>query len=67
MKNNSIYAGTINNKYLDKEVHFYGWVKNIRKLGSLIFLDVMDRYGYVQVVVEENNKYFDDVYHTPVK
>ena len=67
MNNNAIYAGKIDNKYLDKEVHFYGWVKNIRKLGSLIFMDVIDRYGYVQVVVQQSNKYFDAVYHTPMQ
>ena len=67
MTNNAIYAGQISNKELNKNVHFYGWVKNIRKLGSLIFMDVMDRYGYVQVVVEQNNKDFDKVYHTPIQ
>jgi aspartyl-tRNA synthetase len=31
----------------------------------LIFLDVADRYGLVQVVVNENNTYFNEVYSTP--
>ena len=30
-------------------------------------MDVIDRYGYVQVVVNEKNKYFNDIYHTPVQ
>ena len=67
MYRDTIYAGLINNGDLDKNVHFYGWVKNIRKLGSLIFMDVIDRYGYVQVVVDDKNKYFDEVYHTPIQ
>ena len=67
MYRDTIYAGLINNGDLNKNVHFYGWVKNIRKLGSLIFMDVIDRYGYVQVVVDDKNKYFDEVYHTPIQ
>jgi aspartyl-tRNA synthetase len=39
-------------------------VKKNRKLGSLLFLDVADRYGLVQIVVDEHNKYFNEVFST---
>ncbi len=48
-----------------QNITIHGWIKKNRKLGSLIFLDVYDRYGLVQVVVEENNKYFQQIYSTP--
>lgn len=62
-----LYCGKIDNKLLNQTVTFNGWVKNIRKLGSLIFMDVYDRYGIIQVVVESNNKFFDEIYHTPIQ
>ncbi len=31
-----------------------GWVQKIRDLGSLIFLDVRDRHGVTQVIVQDD-------------
>lgn len=67
MNNDALYCGQISNKLVNKTVKFYGWVKNIRKLGGLIFLEVSDRYGLVQVVLNDKNKYYDEVYHTPLQ
>jgi len=36
------------------EVVLMGWVHKIRDLGSLIFIDVRDRYGITQVVARDN-------------
>jgi aspartyl-tRNA synthetase len=57
-----IYCGKINKQNVDQEVTINGWIKKNRRLGSLIFLDVGDRYGIVQVVVEEGNPHFEEVY-----
>jgi aspartyl-tRNA synthetase len=35
------------------EVILLGWVHRVRDLGSLVFLDLRDRYGLTQVVVQE--------------
>ncbi|WP_457826441.1 OB-fold nucleic acid binding domain-containing protein, partial [Staphylococcus aureus] len=40
----------ITESYLGQEVTLKGWVHNRRDLGGLIFVDVRDREGVVQVV-----------------
>ena len=43
-------CGDISEELLDREVMLMGWVARRRDLGSLIFLDLRDRSGIVQVV-----------------
>jgi aspartyl-tRNA synthetase len=45
------YCGDITTKYLDQEVKLAGWVHRRRDHGGVIFLDVRDREGIVQVVI----------------
>ena len=58
------YCGQVDANSIGQSLTIRGWVKTIRKLGSLIFLDVIDRYGYTQVVVEDSNEYFSQVKST---
>ncbi len=67
MEKMELNCGEISSKYISKTIKVNGWVKNIRKLGSLIFLELKDRFGFIQVVVEGDNKFFNDVYHTPIQ
>lgn len=39
---------------VNKEVTLVGWVSKKRNLGSLVFIDLRDRYGYTQVLLEES-------------
>jgi aspartyl-tRNA synthetase len=55
------YCGKVDNKNVDTQVLINGWVKKNRKLGGLLFLDVADRYGLVQVVVNETNKFYEQI------
>jgi len=50
MSKRSTYCGLITESLLDQEVTLKGWVHNRRDLGGLIFVDLRDREGYVQIV-----------------
>src|SRR5262245_14631807 len=47
-------CGELSLKHVNEEVVLLGWVHRVRDLGSLVFLDVRDRYGITQVVVRDN-------------
>ncbi len=47
------YCGHISEQDLGKEVILSGWVHRIRNHGGVIFIDLRDREGLVQCVVEE--------------
>ncbi|MDW4017088.1 aspartate--tRNA ligase [Staphylococcus saprophyticus] len=50
MSKRTTYCGLVTESLLDQEVTLKGWVHNRRDLGGLIFVDLRDREGYVQIV-----------------
>jgi len=49
----NLYCGTVNEEFVDRSVTVYGWVNKKRELGGLTFIDLRDREGILQVVVNE--------------
>ena len=47
----------INN--IGQKVKLHGWVSKKRNLGGLIFIDLRDRSGIIQLVVRPENKNYD--------
>ncbi len=45
----------VSNKNIGEEVTVMGWVQKRRNLGSLIFIDLRDRSGLLQIVFDEND------------
>ncbi|WP_462147081.1 aspartate--tRNA ligase [Pseudoalteromonas gelatinilytica] len=48
----SIYCGQLNKSHVNQEVELCGWINKRRDLGGLIFVDLRDREGLVQVVFD---------------
>lgn len=50
------YCGNIDTRFIGQEVTLYGWVNKRRDLGGVIFIDLRDREGIVQVVIDPDTQ-----------
>ncbi len=49
------YGGLLTNDNIGQEVIIAGWVENIRDHGGVIFLDIRDYYGIIQIVSNDDS------------
>ena len=54
-----LWNNNITIKNVNEEVEVYGWVAKKRNLGGLIFIDLRDRSGIVQLVIRPENKFYE--------
>ncbi len=47
-------CGELRLEHVNQHVTLSGWVQKIRNLGAMTFIDLRDRYGITQLVVEES-------------
>jgi aspartyl-tRNA synthetase len=50
------YCGELTSQNVNQQVELYGWVQRRRDHGGVIFIDLRDRQGIVQIVVNPENK-----------
>lgn len=51
----TVNCGELREENIGQDVRVAGWVENIRDHGGVMFLDIRDEYGVLQVVVHDDN------------
>ena len=52
-------CGELTIKNVGEEVILAGWVQKIRNLGSMVFIDLRDQFGIIQIVISAENGAID--------
>ncbi len=52
-------CGELRKKDVGSDVVLCGWIRRLRDIGGVVFIDLRDRYGRTQIVVEASAPFFD--------
>lgn len=55
MKQRTVYCGLVSEKMVDSTATVCGWVRTKRDMGGVVFIDLGDREGVLQVVFDARN------------
>ena len=58
-KYRTVYCGKVNDEHIGTTIKLAGWVENIRDHGGVIFVDVRDETGVVQLVSNDDSLFND--------
>ena len=54
-KYRTMYCGDVTESDIDKKIRVAGWIENIRDHGGVLFLDLRDEHGVLQVVSNDDS------------
>lgn len=54
MEKRTVYCGALTEEYVGKDASVCGWVQTKRDMGGVVFIDLKDREGTLQVVFDES-------------
>lgn len=54
-----IFNNEVNETFINQTIELTGWVSRVRNLGGLIFIDLRDRTGIIQLVVNPETEFYD--------
>jgi aspartyl-tRNA synthetase len=52
----TIYCGELRSEHVGQDVILFGWVNRQRDMGNLVFIDLRDREGLIQVIVSSEDE-----------
>ena len=58
-KYRNVYCGKVEETHIDKEIKVAGWIANIRDHGGVVFVDLRDETGVVQLVSNDDSMFSD--------
>ncbi|MBE6151886.1 MAG: aspartate--tRNA ligase [Firmicutes bacterium] len=56
-KYRDIYCGLVTENDVDKQIKLSGWIENIRDHGGIVFVDLRDEKGTIQLVSNDENMF----------
>lgn len=56
-----IFNTDLSIKNINQEVELYGWISKKRNLGGMLFIDLRDRSGIIQLVVSPEKVFFEEL------
>jgi len=55
----STMCGYVSLEFLGKEITLVGWVKRVRDHGNIVFIDLKDRSGIVQIFTDKKGTHIN--------